>query len=66
MLTTRLRVGFDFSFIVSNWLVYLCAMFVRFSSGMYKTWLVEHGGYEILCRGLSQSPNLLVRNTTVL
>jgi NADH:ubiquinone oxidoreductase subunit C len=66
ILTTKLRAGFDFSFIVASWLVYLCGIFIRFSSGMYRTWLVEHGGYEVLYNGLSRNSDSMVGNTTVL
>lgn len=48
MLTARARAGFDFSFLLAGWLVYISAVFIRFSSGLYRAWLVEHGGYEVL------------------
>ena len=65
-LTTGARAGFDFSFIVASWLVYLCAVFIRFSSGMYRSWLVEHGGYEVLYSNLSGSFGVSCSNNSIL
>lgn len=65
-MTTKLRMGFDFSFVVASRLVYLCGMFIRFSSGMYRAWLIEHGGYEVFCASLRGSSNTVMGSTTVL
>jgi len=41
-------------------------MFIRFSSGMYRAWLVEHGGHEVFCGSLQGSSHGVMGNTAVL
>lgn len=52
LVTAKPSLGFSFSLILTSWLLYLCVAFIKFSAGLYRTWLVEHGAYETLSAGL--------------
>jgi len=47
LLSLRPNLGFTFSLVITSWLIHLCALFIKFSTGTYRTWLIEHGGYEV-------------------
>jgi len=66
LITVKPNLGFNFSLILSNWLLYLCATFIKFSAGLYKTWLVEHGAYEALGAGLSRLKSKVCSVSTIL
>jgi hypothetical protein len=48
IITLKPTFGFNFSVVISSWLIFIGGLFIKFSIGVYKAWLIEHGGYEIL------------------
>ncbi len=47
VVTSRQALSYNYNFVITPHLVSLFGAFVRFSVGAYKTWLSEHGGYEL-------------------